>query len=231
MQTQAAPRKWNSFSSFRLCGYWLFGIDFYGTYFRWKEHSKWLLLATFIKKRCKRSSWGREKLLRLVLCVLLHYAQLVLFDLAGKNSRQIRCLHCCVLLSVLVCVLVCVCCCLCVVLACVEHFALLLCFAIALNLCFIASFPLSIRTHQKGRPSLLLPRPSDFVCHCALCLMLCKLLPWLLFAIRFRARNELLCAFLGPGRTSTWVSIYSAIHLPLFLPPFFMLCCRCCCCT
>lgn len=28
--------------------------------------------------------------------------------------------------------------------------------------------------------------PFDFVCHCALCLMLCKLLPWLLFAIRFR---------------------------------------------
>lgn len=103
------------------------------------------------------------------------------------------------------CVCWCVCmCCLCVVLACVEHFALLLCFAIALNLCFIASFPLSIRTHQKGAPkSAPAPPPSDFVCHCALCLMLCKLLPWLLFAIRFRARNELLCAFLGPGRTST----------------------------
>lgn len=28
------------------------------------------------------------------------------------------------------------------------------------------------------------PTRSDFVCHCALCLMLCKLLPWLLFAIR-----------------------------------------------
>lgn len=92
-----------------------------------------------------------------MLCVLLHYAQLVLFDLAGKNSRQIRWLCWCVLLSALVYVLVCVSCCLCVVLACVEQFALLLCFAIALNLCFIASFPLSIRTHQKGRPSL--PRP------------------------------------------------------------------------
>lgn len=90
-----------------------------------------------------------------------------------------------------VCVCVCCCLCLCVVSACVGHFALLLCSAIALNLCFIASFPLFIRTHQKGRPSLPLPvahcpAPSDFVCHCALCLMLCKLLPWLLFAIRFR---------------------------------------------
>lgn len=109
------------------------------------------------------------------------------------------------------------------------------CFALPLHLTcvLLPLFHCPFALIKRGDQVCPCPAPthSDFVCHCALCLMLCKLLPWLLFAIRFRARNELLCAFLGPGRTSTWVSIYSAIHLPLFLPPFVMLCCCFCCCT